>query len=439
MAGQHQSPLFLIIITSLSFMFSIASSTSSLSPTSWSTPPSSSSIPSHPASNSQPPQEAFAPISIPPQPSQEPMVPISSPPSPSPMPLPPQPPPPLAPYNISGLKGAYWPSFNNFPIFSINTSLFTHIFYAFLLPDPITYQLSLTPNDLQFLPQFSPTLKSLNPSIKTILSIGGAGNDQTVFSAIASCGSHRATFINSAIAIARQFGFDGLDLDWEFPTNQGDMNNLGLLYQEWSNALYLEATITGRARLSLSTAVYFMTSFFLDPVVRTYPAQLMGQYLDWISPMCFDYHGSWSNLTGAHTALYDPNSNISTSSGIYSWIAGGVPPAKLVVGLALYGRTWQLKDPGVNGVGAPAIGAGPGFEGAMVYADIVEFNMVRKASVVYDQNLVSVYSYSGDAWIGYEDPSTIEKRVQFAKTHGLGGYFFWALGQDKDWSITARG
>ncbi|CAL5328055.1 unnamed protein product [Camellia sinensis] len=57
--------------------------------------------------------------------------------------------------------------------------------------------------------------------------------------------------------------------------------------------------------------------------------------------MCYDYHGSWdTSAMGAQAALFDPNSNITTSYGLWSWIKAGLPPSKLIMGLPLYGRTW---------------------------------------------------------------------------------------------------
>jgi chitinase len=81
-----------------------------------------------------------------------PGVPASSPPLPSPVSYPSVPAsrePYPSPPDHKGIKEAYWPSFDEFEASSIDTSYFTHIFYAFLLPDPVTFKLNVTPFDQQ--------------------------------------------------------------------------------------------------------------------------------------------------------------------------------------------------------------------------------------------------------------------------------------------------
>ncbi|KAM0026199.1 putative chitinase [Helianthus debilis subsp. tardiflorus] len=156
--------------------------------------------------------------------------------------------------------------------------------------------------------------------------------------------------------------------------------------------------------------------------------------------MCYDYHGSWDlTATGAQAALYDPNSNVSTSYGLHSWIKAKIRREKLVMGLPLYGRTWQLKDPSLYGIGAPAVDVGPGIQGQLGYADVEKFNVQNNAKVVFDLSTVSVYSVAGTTWIGYDDARSVKIKVEYAKTLKIGGYFFWAVDTDHEWKISRQG
>nr|DAD27364.1 TPA_asm: hypothetical protein HUJ06_028832 [Nelumbo nucifera] len=146
-----------------------------------------------------------------------------------------------------------------------------------------------------------------------------------------------------------------------------------------------------------------------------------------------------TSATGSHALLYDSTSNISTSYGVQSWIDAGVPLSKLVMGLPMYGRTWKLKDPSANGIGAPAVGVGPsrpGDSGVLLYHEVVDFNAANGATEVFDEKTVSTYSYAGADWIGYDNATSIRYKVEFARAKNLGGYFFWALGYDKDWTLS---
>ncbi|KAL7190912.1 hypothetical protein ACSBR2_023061 [Camellia fascicularis] len=386
---------------------------------------------------------ASIPMSSPPYTSKPPkIIPPSMPPfSPSPAPYAPGPAPARA-LPSGGIKGGYWPSSiaERFPPSAIPTKYFTHLFYAFVLPDATSYQLFVTPLDDQWMGNFTATLHAQMPPAIAFLSIGGGNSNSSTFSNMASSHDTRAAFIKSTIDVARKYDFDGLDLDWEFPQNPQDMTRFSMLFYEWRTATNKESLASGKPRLLLSAAVYFASNFFLAKIPRTYPGGAIKNFLDFVNPMCYDYHGSWdTSVTGAQALLFDKSSNVSTSYGISTWVENGVPPEKLVMGLPMYGRTWKLKDPNQNGIGAPANGTGPGYLGVMKYSDIVDFNLANHASVVFDEETVSTYSYAGTDWIGYDDMESISNKVNFARANGLGGYFFWAVGFDKNWTISEAG
>jgi chitinase len=343
-----------------------------------------------------------------------------------------------SPSHSKAIKGAYWPSWaTNFTPEDIDTSLFTHIYYAFLGVNNVTYKFDIDNPTAVALVNFTSTLRSMKPSPKTLFSVGGGNANRALFSRLASSSSSRKSFIGSTIEVARKFGFDGIDLDWEFPETQIDMDNLGILLHEWQSAVKAEAKTTGWPRLLLSAATYFSVDFFLDPVYRKYPVSSIKQNLDWVNAMCYDYHGGWDpSATGAQAALFDPNSNVSTSYGLRSWIQAGLPKSKLIMGLPLYGRTWILRDPKVHGVGAPAIAVGPGVDGTLTYLQVQKFNAVNNATVVYDVASVSTYSVAGSTWIGYDDVRSTSVKIGYAQSLGIRGYFFWAVNGDHEWTIS---
>ncbi|XP_060171888.1 nod factor hydrolase protein 1-like [Lycium barbarum] len=340
-----------------------------------------------------------------------------------------------------GVKGAYYPSwaFSAFPPSSIDTSLFTHIYYAFLVPNNTTFKFDIDDETSTLLYNFTSTLRSKRPSVKTLFSVGGGGEGPARFSRMASTAASRLTFIKSSIEVARKYGFDGFDLDWEFPQNKKDMENLAILLDQWRVEVKKDSLASKRPQLLITAAVYFSVDFFLSDEFRSYPVPSINKNLDWINLMCYDYHGSWdTSATGAQAALFDSKSNISTSYGLRSWIKAGALRSKLIMGLPLYGRTWKLKDLNVHGIGASAVGLGPGDEGTLTYREIEKFNKENNAKVVYDSATVSTYSVAGTSWIGYDDTRSVARKLIYAQALGLRGYFFWQVAGDQDWKISRK-
>ncbi|KAL3535035.1 hypothetical protein ACH5RR_003496 [Cinchona calisaya] len=346
-------------------------------------------------------------------------------------------------YDSNSIKGAYWPSgrISYLPPSAIDTTLFTHVYYAFLQPNNVTFKFQIDNSTALQLVNFTSTLHySKNPPVKTLFSIGGGGGNVPQFALMASFPSLRRNFILSSIEVARKFGFDGIDLDWEYPQNPQEMNDYSILLDEWRAEVIKESEATNCPQLLLSAAVYFSVNFFLSGTFRTYPVDSMNKNLDWINAMCYDYHGSWEpSVTGSPSALIDPKSNISTSYGLSSWIKAGIYRNKLVMGLPLYGRTWTLKDPSVHGVGAPAVGVGPqgaGGEGVLFYYEVEDFNKNNSATVKFDLGTLSTYSVAGNVWIGYDNRRSTALRIGYAQALRLRGYFFWALSYDQDWKLS---
>ncbi|KAJ7285477.1 hypothetical protein O6H91_Y330700 [Diphasiastrum complanatum] len=348
----------------------------------------------------------------------------------------------LSPYcsassSATPVKAGYWPSYSadSYPPSSINSLLFTHLFYAFAILDNSTFQVQLPAyDDGSLIGGFTSAVKQSNPNVQTLISIQ---SDKPTFASMASSTSFRKSFITSSIALARNYNYDGLDVDWEYPQSSTDMDNLGTLFSEWRSEANMESAQSGLPPLILTAAVYYAATIVYDVGIQpTYPIDSIAQNLDWVNIMSYDYHGSWEpTKTGEHTALYDPNSDLSTSFGVASWLNAGLSSKQAVLGLAVYGRSWILKNPSSDtGVGAAAVGGGID-GGTPVYYQIVDLINSSNATVVFDDTTASVYTYSGTIWIGYDNPRSISSKVAFLNSKGLLGYFFWTVSFDYQWSL----
>lgn len=339
----------------------------------------------------------------------------------------------------NAVRGGYWFPGSGFPVSSINSTLFTHLFCAFADLNPRTNQVTISSaNQAQF-STFTSTVRQKNPSVKTLLSIGGGGLNETAlraYATMASQASSRKSFIDSSNNLARSNNFDGLDLDWEYPSTNAQMTNLGLLLVEWRAAVANESRTTGKTPLLLSAAVFRSSDYY----TINYPFRAISNSLDWINVMTYDFYGpGWSNVTGPPAALSNPGTTLSGDYGISTWIQAGVPANKTVIGLPFYGWAWKLANANNNGFFAPTVGPAISNDGDIGYAQINNFIAQNGARALYNSTYVSNYCYSGTTWIGYDDKQSISTKVTYAKNRGLLGHFAWHVGADDNWALSRQG
>jgi chitinase len=342
----------------------------------------------------------------------------------------------------SPIKGGYI-SGNLIPLSTIKKDNFTHFYYAFVNPVKVERKgeeffefIKMDTKKAASLTEFNDNLKLWNIEkqvAKALVSIGGFDAGNTMFSPMASKKSLRRNFILSSIKLARDCGFKGIDLDWEFPQTCKDMENMGHLLDEWREEINKDGSCGCKLPLLLTAAVYYKSEIDLDDVTKlAYPVASMAKNLDWINVMTYDYHVWYKTTTGNDAALYGNNGK-NTSAGLDSWNKAGIPKSKLMMGLPLYGRKVQLKDYKKHNVGADTFDKA---KEELTYAQIVKHNRENGAKVVFNDETVSAYSVAGDSWIGYDDTETVKTKVKYAREQEIGGYFFWALHQDNKWEIS---
>ncbi|XP_017982254.1 PREDICTED: chitotriosidase-1 [Theobroma cacao] len=320
------------------------------------------------------------------------------------------------------VKAAYWFSGSEFPVSDIDSTQFTHLYCAFADLDAQTNQVTIASGNLNRFSTFTQTVQRRNPSVKTLLSIGGGGADKRAYASMASQAGSRKSFIDSSIGLARSYGFHGLDLDWEYPSTLTEMANFGALLREWRVAVNNEARNTGRSPLLLAAAVFYSSNYYsLD-----YPVQTVANSLDWINVMAYDFYGpGWSDVTGPPASLFNPSSQVNADSGIRAWIQSGMPSKKIVLGFPFYGYAWTLADANNHGYFAPTTGSAISKDGSIGYKQIRQFIVQNGATTVHDTAVVGDYCYAGRTWIGYDDYPTIVTKVRYAKYKGLLGMLPW--------------
>jgi GH18 family chitinase len=246
-------------------------------------------------------------------------------------------------------------------VFFVVTTLFTHLFCAFAGINSSTYEISFSSSGQQYyFSNFTATVKQKNLSITTLLSVGGANANPSIYSLMANSSVSRKSFIDSWIKTARLYGFQGIDLYWVWPKTSSDVTNMTTLLEECRVtrvAVESEANNSSQPQLILTAAAHYSPDFISPNSVYSLPVDSMQKNLDWLNLVAYhDYSPFSANYTRAVAALHDPETHADTDDGIKAWIARGLSANKLVLGLPLFGYMWTLKNSQKNGIGAPVTG-----------------------------------------------------------------------------------
>ncbi|GAY69258.1 hypothetical protein CUMW_270520 [Citrus unshiu] len=335
------------------------------------------------------------------------------------------------------IRAGYWDSSDEFFISDVNSALFTHLMCGFADVNSTSYELSLSPSDEKQFSNFTDTVKKKNPSITTLLSIGGGKNpNYSTYSSMASNPSSRKSFIDSSIKIARLYGFQGLDLSWCWANTSWDNYNIGILFKEWRAAVALEArNNSSQSQLILTARVAYSPY----STIGAYPIDSIRQYLNWVHLIAAEYSSPmWTNHTSAPAALYDPNSVLNTEYGITAWTDEGLSADKLVLRLPFYGHAWTLVKPEDNGIGAAATGPALSNYGLVTYKGIKNYikSYGPNVPVMYNSTYVMNYCSIGKIWFGFDDVEAVRVKVAYAKEKKLRGYFVWKVAFDHDWMLS---
>uniref|UniRef100_K1RC35 Chitotriosidase-1 n=1 Tax=Magallana gigas TaxID=29159 RepID=K1RC35_MAGGI len=283
-------------------------------------------------------------------------------------------------------------------------------------------------------------IKLKNPTVKTLLAVGGWNMGSKPFTQMVKTPESRAEFTKSTIKFLRERNFDGLDLDWEYPANRGspkeDKDRFTKLVIQLRSAFNQEAAMTGKPPLLLTAAV----AAGKDKVDTGYDVATIAKHMDFINVMTYDLHGPWEKVTGHNSPLHSrreemgPDTQLNIAWAAEYWYKLGLPKQKLNVGLALYGRSFTLSDPYNNGVGAPAKGKGNAGNYTREAGFLSYFEVCQKISEGAQKHYIpeqeSPYITYADQWVGYDDADSLAVKVEYIKKQNYGGIMVWALDLD---------
>jgi chitinase len=250
--------------------------------------------------------------------------------------------------------------------------------------------------------------------VKVVLGLGGW--DQSAgFSPMAANAASRQLFIENVRDFCLANGYDGVDLDWEYPANASDSANFTLLVRE------MRESFSGLS-VPLTISVAVPSTNWSG---RWFNVGAMEDAVDWMGIMTYDFFGSWTVTSGPNSALYGSfatNSQgwVDNSWGYYT-VTRGIAPDRLLIGIPFYG--WVFDAPGMYGASTGAV--------QQTYATIATYpgqgwvwHWDGEGMVPYMVNA------SGTKTVSYDDSASVSLKCSYALDRQAGGVMIWAIGHD---------
>jgi chitinase len=298
-------------------------------------------------------------------------------------------------------------------------------------------------------------LKKKHPHLKTLISVGGWSLSGP-FSDVAATEESRKKFTRSCVAFMSKYGFDGIDLDWEYPVGGGlegnkvrpeDKQNYTLLLLEIRTLLDDLERKVSRVDKNAKEKPHFLLTIAGPAGPKNIPnfdLAKMHQHLDWINIMAYDFAGGWSPTTYFNAALYpvknDPSkddlirTSFNADAAVKAYLGAKVPPEKLVLGLPFYGRGWtgvrNINDGLFQPVGLN-LPKGTWEAGVFDYKDLATRYVGKYKRIWHDEAKVPwLFDEKSGTMISYDDPESLRIKAEYVRRNNLGGVMCWELSAD---------
>lgn len=273
------------------------------------------------------------------------------------------------------------------------------------------------------------TMKQKNRNMKVLLSIGGFSYSQAgKFGPASSTVDGRRRFAHSAVKLMANWGFDGIDVDWEYPKDNREAADFVTLLKDTRYELNRYAKDNKQDyRYLLTVAASAGPSYY-----KLLKLKDMDEFVDSWNLMAYDYAGAWDKTTGHQANVFpDPSNTASTKfnteQAVDDYIAAGIAPDKLNLGFPLYGRSFTQTD----GMGKEFTGVGKGSiePGVWLYKDLPR----PGANVTVDKTVLGTYSYDTKTreLVSYDNAESASLKALYLMRKGLGGAVFWDASGDR--------
>ncbi|KAI1055386.1 hypothetical protein LB506_011501 [Fusarium annulatum] len=320
---------------------------------------------------------------------------------------------------------------------NIPDGVYTHINFAFASIDPKTFQIVPASSKDPALYRELTRKKKIDPKLKVFIAIGGwAFNDPgptvTTFSDIARSDANQRTFIKSLISFMATYGFDGVDIDWEYPAaddregREEDFVNLPKFLSNIKSALKQSGERNGLS-IAIPASYWYLQHFDLEKISK---------YVDHFNVMSYDFHGAWDTPKSWLGNHLNSHTNLTEIKEAFDLLwRNDVDPDQVNMGLAFYARTFTASSSSWMSPGCLFDAGGPAEPctdavGVMSNPEIMRKLGGKIGSGDLDKAAAIKTLKFGTTWLTYDDVDTWKLKLDFARSQCLGGAMVWAISQD---------
>jgi chitinase len=351
----------------------------------------------------------------------------------------------IRPQSKAILAGYYpnWGQYSGFKAEDIRYPLYTRIYYAFYKTNANGDLFNSDPSDEKNLLALRDSCKKNN--VEIFLSIGGADQSEG-FKDLAKAASTRKAFIDNMFKLAKSHGFDGFDIDWEYPREANgadpektfpgapgvdpkyghpasDVKAAEDLFLDMRKS-FDEYNKTAENKIELTAAVPgsdYWARWYTD---ATFMA------MDYLNVMSYDFMGTWEKRV---------KPNASTKQGweiVKYYESRGIPKQKLIHGFAFYGKSFNEKKDAKTGKGLPLglggeyDGTGSGSGGFQQWRQLLSQLKVTNYEITFDEDWGAEVAIGNQEIIVFNGTKATQhtaRSVREKLSEGYPGVMYWDM------------
>ncbi|WP_444996936.1 glycosyl hydrolase family 18 protein [Aliikangiella sp. IMCC44359] len=282
--------------------------------------------------------------------------------------------------------------------------------------------------------------------VKVMASIGGWSMCRH-FPEMAADPQKRAKFMEGVRTLMKM-GFDGIDLDWEYPGPYSGMNFTGS-EADYPNFL----TLVKEIRAEIGPDKLITSAFSADTrKLEGFDWVELNKYMDLYNMMTYDFNGGWSNIAGHNSPLY-PYTGAEVSE--FNWdhtaqwlLNKGIPSEKINMGVAFYGRgVVTQSSAALNGPtkkvdiivqpDGPISSAGDFVNWPKdVYDATPNYFFIKQKeadgwTLHWDDEAKVPYMTKQNYFVSFDDEKSIGLKAQYVNDYNFGGVIVWQVAGDQ--------